>query len=240
MTNRQQVSFSATQDHESACAQVVSLFRGRWLKGYVRGKLRTDPMYDAVFERLRGSPLPILDIGCGVGILPFYLRQRGLCQPMTGVDCDAGRIAVAQRIAAEHYRNLSFIHQDARTPIEFQGQVAMLDVLHYLNDDDQRQLLNNISEGVAPGGAAVIRECRRDSSNRFKLTNVEEHIARALRWYKGRIISFPTAQTIAQPFRARGFREEILPMWGATPFNNYLFVFRRPANSAASLGTTNE
>ncbi|MEP6959809.1 MAG: class I SAM-dependent methyltransferase, partial [Nitrospirota bacterium] len=94
-------------------------------------------MYEAVFERLRGSSLPILDLGCGIGILPYYLRQRGLQSPMIGVDWDAGRIALAQQ-AAQAYHQLSFLHQDARTPIQFQGHVVMLDLLHYINDDDQR------------------------------------------------------------------------------------------------------
>ena len=171
MTNPKQISTTAPQDHESACTQVTSLFRGSWLKGYVRGKLRIDPMYGVVFERLRGSSLPILDLGCGIGILPYYLRQRGLQPRMIGVDWDAGRIAVAQQIAQACDQNLSFIHQDARTPIQFKGHVVMLDLLHYINDDDQRQLLDTVAASIAPGGVAVIRECPRDSSNRFKLTS---------------------------------------------------------------------
>lgn len=230
-------STTAPQDHESACTHVTSRFRGLWLKGYVRGKLRIDPMYDVVFERLCGSSLPILDLGCGIGILPYYLRQRGLQSRIIGVDWDAGRIAVAQQVAPAGSHNLSFIHQDVRMPIQFQGHVAMLDLLHYINDDDQRRLLDTVAASIAPGGVAVIRQCPRDSSHRFKLTNVVERLARTLRWHKGITINFPTRETIAQPFRARCFTEEIFPMWGGTPFNNYLFVFRRPTNSDSSGGT---
>jgi 2-polyprenyl-3-methyl-5-hydroxy-6-metoxy-1,4-benzoquinol methylase len=240
MTHPQHISTTAPDDHESACAHVTSRFRGRWLKGYVRGKLRIDPMYGAVFEHLRGSSLPILDLGCGIGILPYYLRQRGLQPRIIGVDWDAGRIAVAQQVAQAGYQNLSFIHRDARTPIQFQGHVAMLDLLHYINDDDQRRLLDMVAASIAPGGVAVIRQCPRGSSNRFKLTNAVERLARALRWHKGSTINFPTRETIAQPFRARCFTEEIFPMWGGTPFNNYLFVFRRPQNSDSSGGTRND
>lgn len=227
MTNAQNISMTAPYDQESACAHVTSLFNGTWLKRYVRSKLRLDPMYGAVFERLRGSSLPILDLGCGVGILPFYLRQRGLQQPMVGVDWDGERIAVAQQIAEVGYRNVNFIHQDAQTPIQFQGHVVILDLLHYMNDEDQRRLLVTVAASIPPGGIAVIRECPRDSSNRFKLTNVMERLARVMRWQKASTINFPTREAIAQPFQARGFTQEILPMWGRTPFNNYLFVFRR-------------
>ena len=95
-----------------------------------------------------------------------------------------------------------------------------------------------VAASIAPGGVAVIRQCPRDSSNRFKLTSVAEYFLRALRWQKVSTINFPTRETIAKPFRARGFTEEILPMWGGTPFNNYLFVFRRPKDNDVSGGTS--
>lgn len=234
------MSTTAPHDHESACAHVTSLFRDPWLKGYVRGKLRIDPMYGAVFECLRETGLPILDLGCGIGILLYYLRCRGLQLQMTGVDWDAGRIAVAQQITRACYQDLSFILQDARKPIQFLGHVAMLDLLHYIDDDNQRRLLDTVAASIAPGGAAVIRQCPRDSSIRFKLTHVVERLGHALRWTKGSTINFPTRETIAQPFRERGFTEEIFPMWGGTPFNNYLFVFRRPKDNDWSSGTIND
>jgi 2-polyprenyl-3-methyl-5-hydroxy-6-metoxy-1,4-benzoquinol methylase len=239
VTKPQHMSPTAPHDHQSACVEVPSRFRGLWLKGYVRGKLRMDPMYGVVFERLRGSGLPILDLGCGVGILPYYLCYRGLRTKITGVDWDAGRIAIAQKASRSCYPNLTFIHQDVRTPIRFQGHVVMLDLLHYLDEDDQRRLLDRVATRIAPGGIAVIRQCPRDSSNRFKLTNVQERLAHALRWHKGSTIKFPARETIVQPFRARGFSEEILPMWGGTPFNNYLFVFCHPTNNVSSGETMN-
>jgi SAM-dependent methyltransferase len=222
------MSTTAPRDHESARASVTSLYGNRWLKGYVRGKLRIDPIYGMAFEYLRETSLPILDLGCGIGILLYYLCHRGLQLRMTGVDWDAGRIAVAQQIARVCDQNLRFILQDARTPIQFQGHVAMLDLLHYIGDADQRRLLDWVAASIAPGGAAIIRQCPRDAGTRFTLTNLVERIGHTLRWHKGSTITFPTRETIAQPFLDRGFTEEILPMWGGTPFNNYLFVFRRP------------
>jgi hypothetical protein len=52
-------------EHESACARVAAQFPQRWLRGYVRSKLRRDPIYPAAYELFRGSDEPILDIGCG-------------------------------------------------------------------------------------------------------------------------------------------------------------------------------
>ena len=172
--------------------------------------------------------ISILDLGCGIGILPYYLHHRGLQSRMIGVDWDARRIAVAAQIGQAYGQTLRFIHHDAGTPIPFQGHVVMLDLLHYINNDDQRRLLDTAAASIAPGGVAIIRECPRDSSHRFKITNVVEYLLRALRWQKASTINFPTRETITKPFRARGYTEEIFPMWGQTPFNHYLFVFRRP------------
>ena len=45
-------------------------------------------------------------------------------------------------------------------------------------------------------------------------------------------LCFPTRAAIVSAFD--GFSSEVVPMFGRTPFNNYLFVFKR-----ASPGTTN-
>lgn len=45
MTHPLHMSTTAPRDHDSACVHVASLFRNPWLKKYVRGKLRIDPMY---------------------------------------------------------------------------------------------------------------------------------------------------------------------------------------------------
>jgi hypothetical protein len=55
-------------------ARIVSRYEGRWLRGYVRGKLRHDPIYAAGLELLKDSPRPVLDVGCGIGLLACWLR----------------------------------------------------------------------------------------------------------------------------------------------------------------------
>src|SRR5947207_768036 len=42
-------------DHENACARVATQFSQRWLRNYVRGKLRRDRIYQAAYELLRSS-----------------------------------------------------------------------------------------------------------------------------------------------------------------------------------------
>lgn len=214
-----------------AASRVAARFESRFLRHYTRSKLRNDPVYDAVLARLNDGPL--FDLGCGVGILELYLRENGFSQPIVGVDHDAAKIAVANRLAAS-YGDLQFVVGDARQPIPHGSSVTALDVLHYFGDDEQTAILESIAAAIPPGGVAIIRDCLRDDSLRFGVTRLQEQFSRAIRWLKAERLHFPTMNQIATPFRRRGFAEDIAPLWGSTPFNNYLFVFTRSAP-----GTTN-
>lgn len=216
---------------EAARDRVASLFDTRFLRYYTLGKLSRDPVYDAVIARLRGSTLPLLDVGCGAGIFAFYLRECGLAMPLAGIDHDAKKIAVAN-VLASRYANISFREGDAREPLAHRGSVVMLDLLHYFDDATQARILANAAACVAPGGVLIVRDAIRDGSWRYRVTYAQEMFARSVRWLKAERLNFPAWSTLAA---LQGFEEEIVPMWGRTPFNNYLFVFRR-----ASSGTTNE
>ena len=46
----------------------------RWDYYYTLAKLRSDPLYPGVLQALRGSDAPLLDLGCGLGLLAHALR----------------------------------------------------------------------------------------------------------------------------------------------------------------------
>ena len=69
--------------------RISNLYDIRSLRSYVYWKVRTDPAYDAVRDRLRGHEnRSLIDIGCGVGLLAFYLREHGFDAPILGIDFD--------------------------------------------------------------------------------------------------------------------------------------------------------
>jgi len=203
-------------------------FEGRWRQGYVRGKLRSDPIYAAVLQLLKDSPLPVLDVGCGIGLLEFYLREHGFAPPLFGVDFDAQKISHAQRIAGRAYSDMTFSVGDVMTSDSFRGNVVLLDVLHYLPAARHGPLLDHLAARVAPGGVCLIRATPRDASWRFRLTQLEEFWLHASRWMKTGAVHFPSAEEILAPFQRSGFDCEVRPLWGRTPFNSYFFVCRRP------------
>jgi SAM-dependent methyltransferase len=191
-------------------------------------------VYEAALDALRAARGPLLDIGCGVGLLGFYLREHGFTEAVTGIDHDAAKIAIAREIAAR-YPALDFKTGDARDAFPQAMNVAALDVLHYFREHEQDDILRRIAAAIPPGGIAIIRDAVRDGSLRYRLTAAQETFSRVIRWLKAERLKFPTAEQVVAPFRAAGFGVDVRPLWGRTPFNNYLFVFRRPGS-----GMTNE
>ncbi len=215
-------------DHEEACARVTARFPARFLRGYVSRKIRTDPVYPAVFEIVRQSDGPLLDVGCGVGLLAFYLRERGLTNRIIGLERDPRKVREAQRIAGAHYEDLEFRECDVQQSLpDFQGNVALLDVLHYLTPAHQQDLLAQLAARVCDGATLVLRDAPRAKNARFCLTYLGEKFAQAISWNMRTPLHFPSHDSICEEFPIEEFSRQATPLWGHTPFNNHLFTFRR-------------
>jgi 2-polyprenyl-3-methyl-5-hydroxy-6-metoxy-1,4-benzoquinol methylase len=223
-------------EHEAACARVAAHFSPHWLRCYVRGKLRHDPIFSIAYDRLHGSNHPILDVGCGVGLLAFYLRERGCRQPVVGLDLDARKIRHAAAVGAAHYQDVFFRGQDVRDALpDFSGNITVFDLLHYLPTTAQSVLLLQLAESVPPDGSVLIRDCPRDGNWRFWLTCLAEKFAQAISWNLSAPLHFPPRSILEEAFPEGDFARQIQPLWGRTLFNNYLFTFRRrPQRSSGS------
>jgi 2-polyprenyl-3-methyl-5-hydroxy-6-metoxy-1,4-benzoquinol methylase len=215
-------------EHENACARVATQFPQRWLRHYVRGKLRRDRVYQAAYDLLRSSAAPILDVGCGVGLLAFYLRERACRQPVLGLDVDARKIRYGAKIAAGCYHDVDLRFHDVGEKIpDFSGNVALFDVLHYLPAAKQTALLSHLAACVEPGGLLIIRDCLRETRPRYWITWLAEKFAQAISWNLDSALHFPSRASINEVFAVAEFERESRPLWGASPFNNHIFIFRR-------------
>ena len=203
-------------------------------RGYVRGKLAGDPVYAAMAAVLAdAAPLPLLDIGCGMGLLGQYLHACGTLHGYLGIDHDERKIDSARQAAAALGDSLQWRCADAAVLPDFHGHVALLDVLHYLPADRQAALLALACRHLAPGGRLVIRNVLREANWRYHATRVEEFFLHATGWMRVAPQHYPSAAEIRAGLEDAGLLVRIEPLRGRTPFNSYLVVAQRPPAPAA-------
>ena len=196
---------------------------------YTLTKLRTDPLYPGVLQALRPTTAPVLDLGCGLGLLAHALRADGQALPFYGVDIDAAKIRRGRDVAAR--TGLADVRFDvldlgAGMP-DHRGSVAILDVLQYLTPDRQRELLDSVIAMLTPGARLVIRSGLADDSSRSRTTRITDRLANLAGWMQERAKCYPTADGLRTQLEGAGLRTTLRPLYGDTPFNNWLIVGER-------------
>lgn len=213
-----------------ALQRISKLCVRRWDRFYAPAKLGSDPVYGAVTRDLEGTTLPVLDIGCGIGLLAFYLREAGFIHDVTGFDYDVRKIDSATRMGQKGgCTGLSFMTGDARTGLpQFAGNVVILDILQFFTPPEQEALLRKAAACVAPGGKLIIRSCLRDSSRRYRITVAGDWFAKLTFWMKAAPVAYPDKALFESALGGEGLKVRVEPLWGGTPFNNHLIVGERP------------
>jgi SAM-dependent methyltransferase len=198
---------------------------------YTRSKLRTDPLYPAVIAALEGTRAPLLDLGCGLGLLAHAMRAAGRVLPYRGVDRDADKIVRAQRIAdARGLRDARFETADLADGVPaHHGSVAVLDMLQYLDATAQRELLRGVASMLDDDGVLVIRNTMADGTDRARTSRIADRLSHLIGWMQFRPRSYPTLDGLRGTLEEAGLHAESRPLYGNTPFNNWLIVARRQA-----------
>lgn len=196
---------------------------------YTRAKLRTDPLYPGVLAALRDTPGPVLDLGCGLGLLAHALHADGQARGYYGVDIDAGKIERARRIARRTGladARFEVVDLATRWPAHT-GNIAILDLLQYLPGHVQAGMLAHVSRMVAPGAKLVIRSALGDASSRGRVTRVTDLVAHLAGWMQEVPKSYPTRESLEGQLANAGLTATFAPLYGNTPFNNWLIVAQR-------------
>lgn len=208
--------------------RIARLYDNRLQRLYVRSKLASDPVYAATAAIVGGSDLPLLDIGCGIGLLGQYLNAQGHSLPYLGLDHDERKIKAGRR-AVQHAglgAVMALHHADVAELPSVQGHVALLDVLHYLSAAQQLTLLQAAARHLAPQGCLIIRNVLREPNWRFHATGLEEFFLRTSGWIPGGVQHYPTASELRTPLENAELDVRFESLRGRTPFNSYLIVAR--------------
>lgn len=230
------MSDAATRPFDAATAKRIARaflpqrwFGNRYDYYYVLAKLRSDPLYPGTLAALRGSTSPLLDLGCGLGLLAHALRLDGQTMAYRGVDLDARKITRARRIASKSDLDdtrFEVIDMALMLPAHA-GSIAMLDVLQYLPADAQPVLLDRAVAMLTPGARLVIRTGLDDHSRRARATRISDRLAHLIGWMRATPKSYPTRDGLQQQLESAGLAAAFTPLYGDTPFNNWLVVATR-------------
>lgn len=221
----------AIRNDADAIERIALRFARRSHAGYARGKLRHDPVFAAAAGWIGTDAMPLLDIGCGLALLGLYLRECGWNGDYHGLDFDARKIAAA-RVAAQALDRFRLDDERAQALPPFAGHVALIDVLHYLPQDEQQALLREAVARVAPGALLIIRSVLRMPGWRFQLTRLEERFIHAIGWVASPVRHYPLREEIEAPLQTGGLSTHVQPLWTGTPFNSFAIIARRPCGAA--------
>jgi len=124
-------------------------------RNFVKWKLRLDKVFPMLSIEDLGSG-PVVDLGCGYGIALALAGYRTPDRELIGCDLDAHRIATARRALAPLKAEVATA--DARSfEIHQAGLILIIDVLQYMDAEDQLALLQRCCSSLRPGGTLIFR-----------------------------------------------------------------------------------
>jgi predicted exporter len=139
------------------------LNRYRYMEAYprlfARFKMRLDPMFPEMEQMLRSADdiKTILDIGTGYGVPASWLLERFTGARLHGIEPSPERVRIAAMAVSD--RGLIAQGQAPAIPAA-DDQVdlsTMIDMIHFLTDEDFTETLGRLRERTRAGGRLIIR-----------------------------------------------------------------------------------
>ncbi len=126
---------------------------------FARFKMRLDPMFNELPEIIErcGEIRTLLDIGCGYGVPACWILERLPEAKVYGMDPDQERVRVASEVIRKRGRAYPAGAPEIPRFPEKADAAFMLDMCHYLNDEDLKLTLFRLKEALEPGGCLILR-----------------------------------------------------------------------------------
>lgn len=123
---------------------------------FARFKILCDPMFPRLADFLK-SPKKIIDIGCGYGVPSSWLLEIYPQARIFAVEPDNSRAFIASKVFAESGEVAVGSAPDLPALKEKFDTAFLLDIIHYLNDEDLGKTLKWIRTRLIKNGRLIIR-----------------------------------------------------------------------------------
>jgi 1-acyl-sn-glycerol-3-phosphate acyltransferase len=149
------------------------IYKGPVLEWYSRIKLSLENNYQLINDAIPRNA-EIVDVGCGYGMISYMLSFTSEERKILGLDYDNDKIELANNCISKNER-ISFVAADAVEYDYPRSDVFLLsDVLHYMPEEKQDQLLSSCAGKLKQGGMIIIRDADKDLEKRHFWTRYTE------------------------------------------------------------------
>lgn len=200
------------------------VFKGPVLEWYCKIKVRLEGNYK-LFESYLPKQGKITDVGCGYGFLPLMLSFMSQKREVLGVDYDEEKIDIAQNCISKTDK-VNFVCADVtQYQYDFADAFIISDVLHYLSEEQQVDLILACANKLNKGGVMIIRDADADKKQRHMGTRYTEFVSTNVGFNKTKEggLHFTSASLIRKTLESLPFLEfEILDNTKLT--SNIIFI----------------
>jgi cyclopropane fatty-acyl-phospholipid synthase-like methyltransferase len=221
---------------------------GKFAWHWAKGKLGGDPAFAHILRLglIRDNDT-VIDIGCGQGLFASCLwaaeqqQARGLwfqgwaAAPKNvkvhGIELMQSDVDRANE-ALKNVANLASFECEDMCKAKFEpcNVVVILDVLHYVDYDNQNDVLDRIAKALRQGGTAtakgklLLRVGDASAGLPFKISNWVDHVVTFARGHRLPRLYCRSVREWTQSLSAIGFSVQPMAMHEGTPFANIMLI----------------
>ncbi len=202
------------------------IYKGPVLEWYTRIKLSLEDNYEKINSMIPRKA-SVVDIGCGYGYMSYMLGFVSSERTILGIDYDQAKIELAQNCISKT-DSIEFVSADAAEyPLPKADVFILSDVLHYLSDEKQNQLVEKCMSQLNSGGKILIRDADSDLSKRHRGTRYTEFFSTrsGFNIAKDNRLFFFSGKKIRQLAQKNGFEIQVMDDTRLT--SNLLYILTK-------------
>lgn len=203
------------------------IYKGPVLEWYMRIKTKLEKNYKA-FHEIVPQKGKILDIGCGYGFMSYMLAFSAAERNITGIDYDDDKISTARHCFSRN-EEINFETADVmQFRFERYDCIILADILHYLQPEQQKLVLEKCIQHLNAGGTIVIRDGNKELVEKHRGTVITEFFSTKLIGFNKTSalgLSFLSGEMVRELARNHGLQITEIDQTKYT--SNMLFILKK-------------